>query len=127
MSASLIESSAAQMKSQLSEVLARALPDALDGKVKLLEAHLRQTLEGALGQPTAPAAITRDNLSDAIRLAREAAGDFHQQTRDIDPCHMAVAEGLAAITFGSVLGPHAALVGFGVGVFLLTQSCHEGG
>jgi hypothetical protein len=119
----------AELRSDMDQILAGPLPDTNAGRVALLESHLKSVL----AKRTAVSAdVTFDapDIDEAISLAKGIAKDLYQASRpvtfDISPCNTAVLEGVGLITFGVVLGPAAALLGFGAGVYLLTQHCGEG-
>lgn len=119
----------AQLRSDMDQIFAAPLPETNAGRVALLESHLRSAL-AKRAAVSADVTFAEPEIDEAISLAKGIAKDLYQASRpvtfDISPCGTAVLEGVALITFGSVLGPTAALLGFGAGVFLLTEHCGEG-
>jgi hypothetical protein len=120
-----------KLKSKLSQLLDGSLPGNFADGVELLENHLREGLAERGDQLPPTLSVTTEDLKQYSGLVREIAAEFYKEQQLLNllrfsGCDAAVAEGLALITIGCVIGPHAGLVGFGIGVYLLTQSCGEG-
>jgi len=120
-----------KLRSKLSQLLDGSLPGNFADGVKLLENHLREGLAERGDEPTPTLAITTENLKQYNGLVQELVAELYKERQSLNlarfsDCDAAVAEGLALITIGCVIGPHAGLAGFGVGVYLLAQSCGEG-
>lgn len=120
-----------KLRSKLSQLLDGSLPSNFADGVKLLENHLREGLAERGDQLPPTLTVTTEDLKQYGALVREISAEVYKERQSLNllrfsGCDAAVAEGLALITIGSVIGAHAGLVGFGIGVYLLAQSCGEG-
>jgi hypothetical protein len=110
------------LRSPLERILAAPLPETLQERLDLLERHLRENLPAATDAPGA------EELTQKIRFIREVVAEVDGMTSesavDFKECDQASMAGVAAITIGCVIGPHAGLLAFGW-VYHLTQHCHE--
>lgn len=129
------------IRADLDKVQSEPLPTTNSERLALLKAHLKTSLERAKVTPDARVDAARlqnadgapdmDQIWPLVKRTVKSLCDATQAssfptTDDFSPCGVAVMQGVGLITVGCAISGAAGIGGFGVGVYLLTQNCHEG-
>jgi hypothetical protein len=130
----------ALVKADLDKFRSAPQPTTNSERFALLQSHLKASLGKASAAPAVHTDAARLQVTDAapnmdqivpevkriVKSLCAATPASFPVTDDVSPCGTAVMQGVAMISVGCAIHPLAGMVGFGAGVYLLTQNCHEG-